>query len=92
LAEMVMQKEDPTSNYPASIKWSQARKALYDNLWQDEDLAITLDQKIREVKPHDWRNQRAKSMIVFNTILELLDDNEELTEQIFKIVKEQNEY
>jgi len=32
LAEMVMGKEDPTSAYPAGIKGSVARKALYDNL------------------------------------------------------------
>lgn len=92
LAEMALHKEDPTSNYPAAIKWSFARKALYDNLWQDEDLALKLDQKIRDVKPHDWRNQKAKMNIVFNAILQILNDDEELTKMIFSIVKEQHEY
>ncbi len=91
LAEMVLDKEDPTSNYPASIKWSQARKALYDNLWQDEDLALKVDQRIREVKQDSWRSNTIRSRIVKNAIHEILQDDT-LADTIFGIVKEQHEY
>ena len=32
LAKLVVNKEDPDNNYPDSIKKSEAKKALYDNL------------------------------------------------------------
>jgi len=91
LAEMVMGKEDPTSAYPPSIKGSIARKALYDNLWQDEELAIRIDERIREVKQDNWKSTTVKARIVEHAINEILED-EELSKMIFGIVKEQNEY
>ena len=91
LAEMVMGKEDPTSAYPAGIKGSMARKALYDNLWKDEELAIKLDETIRRVKQDNWRSSTVKARILEYAINQILDD-EVLTKTIFGIVKEQNEY
>jgi type I restriction enzyme R subunit len=52
LAKMVVNKEDPDNGYPDSIKKSEAKKALYDNLNEDEDTANAVDEAIRKVKQH----------------------------------------
>lgn len=92
LAKMVINKEEPNNNYPASIKWSEALKALYDNLWQDEELAIEVDKAIKASKQHWWKENFTKKRRIKNAILQVLDDDIELTEKIFNIVEAQNEY
>ena len=79
------------NQYPAAISASQARKALYDNLMQDETLAVTIDEDIRKTKPDGWRGNKIKERKVKYAISRHLED-EEMTEEIFQIVKKQVEY
>lgn len=91
LAKLVINKEDPDNKYPDSIKWSDARKALYDNLDNDEETAIALDTAIRQNKQHWWRWNTMKKKMVKRVIKWILWDDE-LTDRIFNIVEQQNEY
>lgn len=55
IAELVRSvKACHAGDYPASIN-GPGRKALYDNLGQDERKALTIDQVIRETAQVDWR-------------------------------------
>ena len=78
------------NTYPKSLNTS-AKRALYDNLDKDEQLAVDLDSEIRMVKKDGWRGNKIKEKEVRFAIRKLLDD-EELTECVFELVKNQNEY
>jgi len=79
------------SSYPASIN-SPARRALFDNLDQNEELAIRVDTAIRNVKKDDWRGMRAKRIEVRNAIKSVLGDNDDLVDAIYKIAENQRDY
>jgi len=84
-------KPESLSSYPASIN-SPARRALYDNLDQDEQLAVQVDTAIRSVKKDDWRGMRAKRIEVRNAIRSAIGDDEGLVDAIYRIVESQRDY
>ena len=84
-------KPETQSSYPATIN-SSARRALYDNLDQNEDLAVQVDTAIRDVKKADWRNNRFKKLEVRFAIKAILGDDEGLVDTIFEIVVNQRDY
>ncbi len=90
LTKKVSKPESQTS-YPARIS-SAARRALYDNLGQDEELAVRVDTAILEVKKDDWRGMRAKRIEVRNAIKSVLGDDEGLVAAIYKIAESQRDY
>ena len=91
LAKMVINNDDPNNSYPDSIKHSDAKKALYDNLWCDEEKANAVDEAIRKSKQFWWRWNPLKKKLVKRAIKSVLWDDE-LTDKIFNIVELQNEY
>jgi type I restriction enzyme, R subunit len=70
---------------------TRAKRALYDNLGNDEQLAINLDAAIQRTKKDGWRGNKIKEREVRYVIQEVLQE-ETLTNQIFELVKNQNEY
>ena len=67
------------------------QRALYNNLDRNADLAIEIDQKIKHVRPADWRGVRAREQEIKAAIHEIVGD-EEQTEAIFAIIFHQREY
>jgi type I restriction enzyme R subunit len=93
IIELARQVQNPTGGgtpYPKSLD-SRAKRALYDNLGKDEQLALSLDAKIRRTKKDGWRGSKIKEKEVRFAIQEDLKD-ETLTNQIFELVKNQHEY
>ncbi|MEX2402405.1 MAG: HsdR family type I site-specific deoxyribonuclease [Rhodothermales bacterium] len=92
LSRQVMRPEETTS-YPPRIN-SPSRRALYDNLDEQEDLAVDLDKTLRETKKDGWRGSHFKEREVRNVIREQLAEYgiETRTEEIFDLVKNQNDY
>jgi type I restriction enzyme R subunit len=84
-------KPETQSSYPATIN-SPAKRALYDNLDEKEDLAVQVDTAIRNVKKADWRNNRFKKLEVRFAIKAILEDDEGLVDTIFEIVVKQRDY
>ncbi len=84
-------KPESQSSYPAAIN-SPARRALFDNLGQDEALAVAVDTAIREVKKDDWRGMRAKRIEVRNAIKSVLGEDDGLVDAIYKIAESQRDY
>ena len=87
-----VQKPETQSSYPDSIKGSSARRALYDNLGHDEDLAVKVDQAIRESKKDDWRGNIFKRKEVKIAIKKALGDRVDLLDEIYELAENQNEY
>jgi type I restriction enzyme R subunit len=67
------------------------RRALYNNLGQNEALALQIDQAVKEVRPDDWRGHQARENEIKRALLPLLGNTGEV-ERIFLIIKQQREY
>ena len=79
-----------TSDYPASLD-NNAKRALYDNLNQNEALALALDNEIRSTKKDNWRGSKIKQREVKNAIKKHISNGDEIN-RIFEIIKNQAEY
>lgn len=79
-----------SSDTPEALD-SPAKRALYNNLNEDEELALRLHAIIMETRPTGFRGVVAKEQIVKRAIYDVLNDIDE-TERIFSIVKAQSEY
>lgn len=92
IAQLCQQVTHPegTSDYPASLD-TNAKRALYDNLNQNEALALALDNEIRLIKKDNWRGSKIKQREVKNAIKKHISDGDEI-DRIFEIVKNQAEY
>ena len=67
------------------------KRALYNNLDQDRDLALKLDAVVREARPDGWRGVTAKEQVVKGALYAVLQDHDEV-ERVFKILLQQREY
>jgi type I restriction enzyme R subunit len=92
IVELAKQVQNPSSGtaYPTSLN-TRARRALYDNLGKDEQLALRLDTIIRQKKRDSWHGNKIKEKELRLAIRKVVGD-EEQTNQIFELVKQQDEY
>jgi type I restriction enzyme R subunit len=79
-----------SATYPTSLN-SNAKRALYDNLCQDEELTMALDAEIYHIKKDGWRGNIIKEREVKYAIRKHVDDDDEV-DRVFELVKNQNEY
>jgi len=78
------------TRYPKSLD-TRAKRALYDNLDHNEELAQVLDYEVIYTKKDDWRGNRIKEKEVLYAIKKHIKDEEKL-KKIFEIIKNQPEY
>jgi len=78
------------TKYPKSLD-TRAKRALYDNLDHNEELAQVLDYEVIYTKKDDWRGNRIKEKEVLYAIKKHVKDEEKL-KKIFEIIKNQPEY
>lgn len=88
LAKKVAQGFAPTT--PPALN-TQGKRAIYNNLGQDEGIALAVHQVMEEYAPDNWKDNRAKEQIVKGKLYEVLGDVEKV-EAIFPILKQQHEY
>ncbi len=79
-----------STTYPTSLN-SNAKRALYDNLSQNEDLTTALDAEIYHIKKDGWRGDLIKEREVKYAIGKHIDDDDEV-DRVFELVKNQSEY
>jgi type I restriction enzyme R subunit len=81
--------------YPKSIN-TKAKKALYDQLDNNEQLALRVHEKIDTGKQADWKGNRIKEKQVRNAICSALEEfgitDEAKIQQILELAKNQDEY
>jgi type I restriction enzyme R subunit len=68
-----------------------AKRALYNNLNQNEELALSIDATIRKTRPDGWRGIQAREQVIKAALFDVLRDVGEV-ERIFPIIKAQSEY
>ncbi len=89
-----IKKPNEKSIYPPSLT-SNAKRALYDNLSKNEELANELDGKIMTTKKNSWRDNKIKTKAVkyvIKDVLEKWEVKEPDSEYILDIVKNQRDY
>jgi type I restriction enzyme R subunit len=67
------------------------KRALYNNLSQNEELALKIDETVKHVRPDGWRGIRAREQVIKQAMFSILE-NEAEVERIFPIIKQQKEY
>jgi type I restriction enzyme R subunit len=88
---------DNSNSYPAAINTS-AKRALYDNVERDENLATSLDAAVLRSRRADWRGDNFKEKEIRSAIRGTLSahggassDTDEIS-RLFEIIKKQKEY
>ena len=67
------------------------KRALFNNLNQNEELALSIDETVKKTRPDDWRGVQPKERTIKRALYDLLQDGAEV-ERIFLIIKAQKEY
>jgi len=81
-----------TGSYPTAVN-TKAKRALYDNLGNDEQLALKVHENIVNSKADDWRGNTIKERQVRNAIIEALGQPDKNTvETILELARNQIEY
>lgn len=88
LARMVLKRKRLET--PREID-TNAKIALYNNLNKDKELALQIDEAVRNVKKADFRGNKQKENEIKSEIYKILNDENEV-ERIFAIIKNQSEY
>ncbi|MDI6739913.1 MAG: type I restriction endonuclease subunit R [Candidatus Edwardsbacteria bacterium] len=91
LVELIRQVKNPSSTTYPKLLTTSARRALYDNLGQNTELALALDTEILATRQDDWRGHLIKERQVRYAIQKYIEDEAE-AERIFELVKNQREY
>ncbi|MBE9238640.1 HsdR family type I site-specific deoxyribonuclease [Anabaena aphanizomenioides LEGE 00250] len=78
-----------SSQYPESLD-TPAKRSLYDNLDQNEELALDIDAAVRNSKQDSWRGNKMKERLIKNAIKKYIKPED--LESIFEIIKQQSEY
>ena len=81
-------------NTPEALRKSPGLRALFNSLKNHEDpleLAKTIDETVKKVRPDSWRGIEARERTIKAAIFGILNNKEEV-ERLFAIIKEQSEY
>lgn len=70
---------------------SPGKRALFNNLSKNEELALRIDNAVKNVRPDGWRGVQAREQVIKAALYGVLQDIAEV-ERIFLIIKAQAEY
>lgn len=79
-----------TEDTPAQLD-TPGKRALYNNLGKNEELALRIDAAVKSSRSDDWRGIEAKERAIKAALYRELQDKDEV-ERVFVIIKAQREY
>ena len=91
LTKKIVNSGGQSGDYPPSLN-TAAKRALYNNLGQDETLALSVDKAVQDSRQDGWRTNPVKVKRVKLAIKAIMKDDENLADHILDLVKNQNEY
>jgi type I restriction enzyme R subunit len=91
IAELAKKVEAGQSEETPEQLNTPGRRAIYNNLNQNEELAIKIDQVVKRVRPDGWRDVQTREQVIKAALYDVLQDEAEV-ERIFLIIKNQREY
>src|SRR5260370_4784910 len=86
IVDLARQVQNPGGGtaYPPTLN-TRAKRALYDNLGKNEELALAVDAAIRRTKKDGWRGNKIKERELQIAIRTVLGDKDEAA-RIFALV------
>jgi len=78
------------ARYPKTLN-SPAKQALYDNLGEDEAIALAVHEAVTLTKQDDWAHNPIKTKMVRIAIKRVIHDDDKL-DSVLELVKNQQEY
>ncbi|MEW6327864.1 MAG: HsdR family type I site-specific deoxyribonuclease [Thermodesulfobacteriota bacterium] len=91
IAELAKKVHEGKSESTPDALNTPAKRALYNNLDKNEDLALAVHEKVVTYRPDNWKGNETKERVIKSKLYEVLGDEKEV-ERIFPIVKQQSEY
>jgi type I restriction enzyme R subunit len=91
IAELAKRVEAGQSDETPKTLDTPGKRALYNNLSQNEGLAIRIDETVKRTRPDGWRGIQAREQVIKAALYGVLQDAAE-AERIFLIIKAQKEY
>jgi type I restriction enzyme R subunit len=91
IAELAKRVEAGQSEETPEQLNTPGRRALYNNLNQNEDLAVRIDKAVKRIRPDGWRDVQTREQVIKAALYDILQDEAEV-ERIFLIIKHQREY
>jgi type I restriction enzyme R subunit len=91
IAELAKRVEAGQSEETPKALDTPGKRALYNNLNQNEELALRLDETVKKTRPDGWRGVQAREQVIKRALYEMLHSEAEV-ERMFLIVKAQREY
>jgi type I restriction enzyme R subunit len=86
-----VKRSEGQEKYPEELQ-SEGKKALYDNLGQDKELALAMDETVRYNAKDGWREQNPiKERMLRNAVKRTLPDETNI-DGIMEIIRKQHEY
>lgn len=73
---------------PAELD-SPGKRALFNNLGKNKELALKIDAAVKEVRPDAWRGNLPREQVIKRALFEILKDVGEVN-RIFQIITEQH--
>lgn len=67
------------------------RRALFNNLDRNEEMALAIDAAVKGCRPDGWRGVTPKENVIKRAIYDVLGDASQV-ERIFSIIKAQSDY
>lgn len=68
------------------------KRALFNNLRRNEELALAIDETVKCVRPNAFRGNKARENVIKKALLPMLGNDEAEVERIFLIIAAQSEY
>jgi len=89
IGEVATQVQAGRSDETPSRLDTSGKVALWNNLGQNEELALKVDAAVKSVRPNAWRGYQPKENMIKAAMLPLLGNSVEEVERVFKIIYQQ---
>jgi len=89
IGEVATQVQAGRSDETPSRLDTSGKVALWNNLGQNEELALKVDAAVKSVRPNAWRGYQPKENMIKAALLPLLGNSVEEVERVFKIIYQQ---
>jgi len=91
IAELARQLHRQTADSTPDQLDTPGKRAMWNNLNGDLDLALRVDKTVRQIRPDGWRGIQAKEQVIKAALYGLLQDAAEV-ERLFAVLVAQPEY
>lgn len=91
IADLVVKTNAGAADGTPSSLDTPGKRALFNNLNRDAELALKVDEAVRNSRPNNWRGSQPKERVIQQALFMILDDLAEV-DRVFLIIKAQPEY